>query len=212
MCSPRSWPSRSTRWSSCRRRFSTTCRGACCHRSPGGRVGERLVSSWGHAERTLRQRRGTLRDGIDAGSSPGQASTSRSRGRTPGRWVRRPGRARWRGGDGVGVRRAAARAELVHIACHGSFRRDDPMFCRCTSPTAARHRRPRGPRAPSRRSRALTYSVANAKVVQLTRCSASPTPPPPEHRQHDRPTNTVTTHVGDGDRPPPPGAHRRRQL
>ena len=87
------------------------------------------VSAWAHAERTLRQRRGTLLDGIDAGfvAGPGLefadievehlagGYASRSCSPAPTATV-------------AACTDLLARAELVHIACHGTFRRDNPMF------------------------------------------------------------------------------------
>jgi CHAT domain-containing protein len=87
------------------------------------------VSAWGHAERTLRRRRGTLLDGIDAGFVAG-----------PGLQFADVEVTHLAGGyrDPVVLTGAQAtvssctdllsRAELVHIACHGTFRRDNPMF------------------------------------------------------------------------------------
>ena len=87
------------------------------------------VSAWGHAERTLRQRRGTLLDGIEAGfiAGPGLDFADVEVKHLAGGYV-----------DPIVLMGEAAtveactgllsRAELVHIACHGSFRRDNPMF------------------------------------------------------------------------------------
>jgi hypothetical protein len=87
------------------------------------------VSAWAHAERTLRTRRGTLLDGIDAGfvAGPGlefadvEVEHLASEYREP---VVLTGAA----ATVDACTDLLARAELVHLACHGTFRRDNPMF------------------------------------------------------------------------------------
>jgi CHAT domain-containing protein/tetratricopeptide (TPR) repeat protein len=87
------------------------------------------VSAWGHAERTLRERRHTLLDGIEAGfvAGPGLDYAELEVEQLAIDYV-----------DPVVLTGASANvdactkllstSELVHIACHGSFRRDNPMF------------------------------------------------------------------------------------
>ena len=87
------------------------------------------VSAWGHAERTLRQRRGTLRDGIEAGfvAGPGLDFADIEVTHLAGGYVDPLVLV----GEDATVAACAgllSRAELVHIACHGSFRKDNPMF------------------------------------------------------------------------------------
>jgi tetratricopeptide (TPR) repeat protein len=87
------------------------------------------VSAWGHAERTLRRRRGTLRDGIEAGfvAGPGLDFAEVEVGHLAGGYADPVVLT----GERATVAACAdllARAELAHIACHGSFRRDNPMF------------------------------------------------------------------------------------
>ena len=87
------------------------------------------VSAWGHAERTLRQRRGTLHDGIEAGfvAGPGLEFADVEVKHLAGGYVDPVVLV----GEEATVEACTgllSRAELVHIACHGSFRRDNPMF------------------------------------------------------------------------------------
>ena len=87
------------------------------------------VSAWGHAERTLRQRRGTLLDGIEAGfvAGPGLDFADVEVNHLAGGYADPLVLA----GEAATVAACTgllSRAELVHIACHGSFRRDNPMF------------------------------------------------------------------------------------
>ncbi len=87
------------------------------------------VSAWGHAERTLRQRRGTLRDGIDAGfvAGPGLDFADVEVKHLAGGYVD-PVVLVGEEATVAACTGLLSRAELVHIACHGSFRRDNPMF------------------------------------------------------------------------------------
>ncbi len=87
------------------------------------------VSAWGHAERTLRQRRRTLHDGIEAGfvAGPGLEFADVEVKHLAGGYVDPVVLI----GEEATVEACTgllSRAELVHIACHGSFRRDNPMF------------------------------------------------------------------------------------
>ena len=87
------------------------------------------VSAWGHAERTLRQRRRTLHDGIEAGfvAGPGLEFADVEVKHLAGGYVDPVVLV----GEEATVEACTgllSRAELVHIACHGSFRRDNPMF------------------------------------------------------------------------------------
>ncbi len=87
------------------------------------------VSAWGNAERTLRQRRGTLHDGIEAGfvAGPGLEFADVEVKHLAGGYVDPVVLV----GEEATVEACTgllSRAELVHIACHGSFRRDNPMF------------------------------------------------------------------------------------
>ena len=107
-----------------------TCRGDYCPHSPVASVSvNSSVSAWGHAERTLRQRRGTLRDGIEAGfvAGPGLDFADIEVTHLAGGYVDPLVLV----GEDATVAACAgllSRAELVHIACHGSFRKDNPMF------------------------------------------------------------------------------------
>jgi tetratricopeptide (TPR) repeat protein len=87
------------------------------------------VSAWGRAEGTLRRRRGTLHDGIQAGfvAGPGLEFADVEVKHLAGGYV---DPVVLIGEDATVVACAGllSRAELVHIACHGSFRRDNPMF------------------------------------------------------------------------------------
>jgi hypothetical protein len=87
------------------------------------------VSAWAHAERTLRQRRGTLRDGIDAGfvAGPGLEFADVEVEHLANEYR---GPVVLTGADATvaACTDLLARAELVHLACHGTFRRDNPMF------------------------------------------------------------------------------------
>ena len=87
------------------------------------------VSAWGHAERTLRERRGTLHDGIDAGfvAGPGLDFADVEVKHLAGGYVD-PVVLVGEEATVAACTGLLSRAELVHIACHGSFRRDNPMF------------------------------------------------------------------------------------
>ena len=87
------------------------------------------VSAWGHAERTLRERRGTLHDGIEAGfvAGPGLDFADVEVKHLAGGYVD-PVVLVGEEATVAACRELLSRAELVHIACHGSFRRDNPMF------------------------------------------------------------------------------------
>jgi hypothetical protein len=87
------------------------------------------VSAWGHAERTLRQRRGTLLDGIDAGfvAGPGLEFADVEVEHLANEY-REPVVLTGAAATVAACTDLLARAELVHLACHGSFRRDNPMF------------------------------------------------------------------------------------
>ena len=87
------------------------------------------VTAWGHAERTLRQRRSTLHDGVDAGfvAGPGLEFADVEVKHLAGGYVD-PVVLVGEEATVAACTGLLSRAELVHIACHGSFRRDNPMF------------------------------------------------------------------------------------
>jgi hypothetical protein len=87
------------------------------------------VSAWGHAERTFRQRRGTLLDGIEAGfvAGPGLDFADVEVKHLAGGYVD-PVVLVGEEATVAACTDLLSRAELVHVACHGSFRRDNPMF------------------------------------------------------------------------------------
>jgi CHAT domain-containing protein len=87
------------------------------------------VSAWGHAERTLRQRRRTLHDGIEAGfvAGPGLDFADVEVKHLAGGYVD-PVVLVGQEATVAACTGLLSRAELVHVACHGSFRRDNPMF------------------------------------------------------------------------------------
>ena len=87
------------------------------------------VSAWGHAERTLRERRGTLHDGIDAGfvAGPGLDFADIEVKHLAGGYVD-PVVLVGEEATVAACTGLLSRAELVHVACHGSFRQDNPMF------------------------------------------------------------------------------------
>ena len=127
------------------------------------------VSAWGHAERTLRQRRGTLLDGIEAGfvAGPGLDFADVEVKHLAGGYVD-PLVLVGEDGDRGGVRRTAvagrARAHRLPRARSAGTTR---CSRRCTSPTA------RSTSTTSRGCRGCpvvvvlsSCSVANAKVVQ----------------------------------------------
>lgn len=87
------------------------------------------VSAWGHAERTLRRRRHTLHDGIAAGfvAGPGLDYADIEVEHLAAEYDD-PVVLTGQQATVAACTDLLARAELVHIACHGSFRRDNPMF------------------------------------------------------------------------------------
>jgi tetratricopeptide (TPR) repeat protein len=87
------------------------------------------VSAWGHAERTLRRRRETLLDGIAAGfvAGPGLDFADVEVKHLAGGYVD-PVVLVGEEATVAACTGLLSTAELVHIACHGSFRRDNPMF------------------------------------------------------------------------------------
>ena len=171
------------------------------------------VSSWGHAERTLRQRRGTLRDGIAAGfvAGPGLDFADVEVKHLAGGYVDPVVLV----GEEATVAACTAllsRAELVHIACQGRSA-DNPMFSslhvaegHSTSTTSR-------VRAAAGRGRAL-FVQRRQRQGRPGWLAARPRQRlhHPRRRQRDRPADAdLRRRVGDGDGPPPPSAHRRRR-
>jgi CHAT domain-containing protein len=87
------------------------------------------VSAWAHAERTLRQRHGTLLDGIAAGFIAGpNLEFAEVEVEHLAAEYEDPVVLTGQDATVVACTDLLARAELVHLACHGTFRRDNPMF------------------------------------------------------------------------------------
>ena len=139
---PPSWPAqllpaeiadgRRRRSSSCRPRGSTTCRGGCCRRSPAAPSrSTRRSRAWAKAEQmrastACRSTAATVRPGSIAGPGLAHAAAEVDALR---RLLRLAGRARAARRDRRALRSSSSRgSDVVHFACHGSFRTDNPMF------------------------------------------------------------------------------------
>ena len=139
------------------------------------------VSAWGHAERTLRERRGTLHDGIDAGfvAGPGLDFADVEVKHLAGGYVD-PVVLVGEEATVAACTGLLSRAELVHIACHGSFRRDNPMFSSLHVADGPLNiydlESLRGCPWWSCCRRAASPTPRSSRAA---RCSASPTPSPP---------------------------------